>query len=105
MAVRYIRVRPVADLFAPAIRGTGTVAIVGDATAGPANSPQTFTDAAAAAAMFPGNLGTSIGLAFQQSPGPPLVIGLRTAAAGGGPDWAAALSVVGNVDAQLVVLA
>ena len=38
MAVQYVRVNPVVDLFAPVIRGTGNLAIVGPVTPPIANS-------------------------------------------------------------------
>lgn len=102
MVTRYIRVNPVVDLFAPVIRGTGNIAIVGAATAGPANTAQAFTTGTAALAAFPGDLGQAIAMAFQQTPGPPLIYGIRTAA---GPDFVAALDVVSTLDAQIVVIA
>jgi hypothetical protein len=102
MTVRYIRVNPVADLFAPAIRAFGNIAIVGEATAGTANTPVAFTNPADAALTFPGPLSNAIALAFQQTPGPILVYGVRTAT---GPDWSAALTQVATLDVQLVVLA
>jgi hypothetical protein len=102
MTVRYIRVNPVADLFAPAIRAYGNIAVVGAATAGADNTPVAFTNPAAAQAAFPGDLGNSIAMIFQQTPGPTLVYGVKTAA---GPDWVAALTQVETLDVQLVVLA
>ena len=105
MTVRYIRVQSIADLFAPAVRAFGNIAVVGQATGGPENDPQAFTNPADANRNFPGDLGTSIGMTFQQTPGPTLVYGVRTATNGGGPDWAAALEAVSALDVQLVVLA
>lgn len=102
MTVRYIRVKPIADLFAPAIRAYGNIAIVGEATAGPENIPKPFTNPAEALSAFPGKLGDSIKMAFQQTPGPTLIYGVRTA---NGPDWAAALTAVSTLDVQLVALA
>src|SRR5215203_3514665 len=52
MAVRYIRTQTIANLFAPAVRAFGNIAMLGEATA----------------------------LAFSQSPGPSLIHGVRTAA-------------------------
>jgi hypothetical protein len=46
MTVRYIRVNPVADLFAPAVRGVGNIAIVGQVEP-PATAPGAPTAAAA----------------------------------------------------------
>jgi hypothetical protein len=102
VAVRYIRTNTIANLFAPATRAFGNIAIIGEATAGPANSARTFTDPADALTTFPGTLGTSIALAFAQSPGPALIFGIRPAA---GPDWAGALTECSSIDAQFVVLA
>jgi hypothetical protein len=102
VSVRYIRVRALAELFSPAVRAFGNIAIVGDATAGPTNTPTPITNPADAAALFPGALGKSIQLAFTQTPGPSLVFGVRT---GTGPGWAAALTEVSTLDVQFVVLA
>lgn len=110
MTVRYIRVNPVADLFAPAVRAFGNIAIVGAVTppATPpadiavANQPIAFTDPGEATRRAPGDLGTAIALAFAQTPGPTLIYGVRTA---DGPDWDSALTAVSALDVQLVVLA
>ena len=104
MTVRYIRVNPVADLFAPAVRAYGNLAIVGAATSGPANEARLFTNPADAVAVFPGDLGASIRLAFQQEPGPALVYGVRLAGTAA-TDLRDALQVVSGLDAQFVVLA
>ena len=102
MTVRYIRMNPIADLFSPAVRAYGNIAIVGVATGGPENDPQPFTNPADALRLFPGSLSASIRTAFAQTPGPTLVYGVRTAA---GPGWAAALAAVSALDVQLVALA
>jgi hypothetical protein len=102
MSVRYIRVRALADLFSPAVRAFGNIAVVGDATSGPANDPTPITNPADATTVFPGALGASIVTTFEQTPGPSLVYGVRTAA---GPDWAAALTALSTIDVQFVVLA
>lgn len=121
MAVRYIRVNPVSDLFSPAVRAYGNIAIIGDGgtvtTINP-NTPTLFTNPADAAKAFPPPpsttttpspplppLSASIAMAFQQTPGPTLVYGVRTATTAGGPDWASALAAVSALDVQLVVLA
>lgn len=101
MVTRYIRVNPVVDLFAPVIRGTGNIAVVGAATAGTPNAAQAFTTGAAALAAFPGDLGQAIAMTFQQTPGPPLVYGVRAA----GTDFVAALDIVSTLDVQIVVIA
>ena len=123
MTVRYIRVNPVADLFAPAVRAFGNLAIVGAASAGAANVPIAYTnpadaedqlrDAATKQAVAdhikdPLNnppvfdLASSIRLAFNQSPGPSLVYGVPVDA---GPDWDSALKATDTLDVQLVLLA
>ena len=108
MAVRYIRVQALADLFAPAVRAFGNIAVVGqadDRARGiPAvNTAVALTNPADATATFPGTLGQSIAMTFQQTPGPSLVYGVRTDTAR--PDWARALEAVGTLDVQFVVLA
>lgn len=113
MAVRYIRLNAVADLFSPAVRGTGNIAIIGEVTPpapAPAdllqpNVPQQLSTADEARRRAPGTLGNSVALALEQTPGPPVVYGVRTATAAGAPDWAGALAVVAGLDAQIVALA
>ncbi|HRW10091.1 MAG TPA: hypothetical protein P5121_33540 [Caldilineaceae bacterium] len=123
MTVRYIRVNPVVDLFAPAVRAYGNIAIVGVASAGAANVPIAYTnpadaedqlrDTAAKQAVMNHNadpvnnppvfdLASSIRMAFNQSPGPTLVYGVPVAA---GPDWDSALTATDALDVQFVVLA
>jgi len=107
MAVRYIRVDATADLFAPAVRSFGNVAVVGTTTSTAsetpaANDPQPFTNPSDALAAFPGPLGDSIEMVFKQSPGPALVYGVRMADANGiGP----ALTALETANVQIVVLA
>lgn len=108
MAVSYIRVKALADLFAPAVRAFGNIAVVGPvderARGFPAvNTPIPLTNPADARANFPGTLGDSIALTFAQAPGPSLVYGVRVDATR--PDWDAALTIVDTLDAQFVVLA
>jgi len=126
MAVRYIRVNPVADLFAPAVRAFGNIAIVGVASAGTSNVPILFTNPADAEDQLRDattkqavadhikdpehnppvfDLASSIRMAFNQSPGPSLVYGIPVASSPGGPDWDAALKAVDTLDVQLVILA
>lgn len=126
MAVRYIRVNPVADLFAPAVRAFGNIAIVGVASAGTTNTPILFTNPADAEDQLrdaahkkavadhikdPENhppvfdLASSIRMAFNQSPGPSLVYGIPVGSSQGGPDWDAALKAVDTLDVQFVMLA
>ena len=112
MPVRYIRVNPVADLFAPAVRAFGTIAVVGAITPPAANppgdllavnSPVVFTDPSEARRRAPGALGTSIALCFSQSPGPSVVTGVRVDSTT--PDWDAAFAALETADVQLVCVA
>jgi hypothetical protein len=111
VTVRYIRVNPVSNLFAPATRAVGNVAVIGPVTP-PQNNPPpdlaqpnvpiAFTDPAEALRRCPGDLGTSIERCFLQTPGPSLVYGVRTA---DGPNWGEALAEVASLGVQIVVLA
>jgi hypothetical protein len=92
----------VSALNAPVTRGTGNMAIVGAATAGPTNTAVAFTDAATAQSTFPGDLGAAIALAFQQTPGPPQVYGVRTDSV---PNWDTSLNVIDPLAVQIVALA
>ncbi|WP_405975261.1 hypothetical protein OG496_47045 [Streptomyces sp. NBC_00988] len=130
MPVRYIRVDPTVNLFAPAVRAFGTIAIVGRVTtpapAPPASAsasasasakksaaaeaaaavpptPVAFTSPDKAEQTFPGELGKALTLVFRQSPGPTLVYGVPVDATA--PDWKSALAVVAGLNVQLVVLA
>ena len=110
MAVRYIQVKPISELFSPAVRAFGNIAIVGNAPVGPTNTPWLFTNPDDAKAQFApsdvtlpkGDLYNAIERAFLQTPGPSVVYGVRTAAT---PDWAASLATLNTLDVQLVVLA
>ncbi|MGW7528511.1 hypothetical protein [Streptomyces sp. NPDC054783] len=111
MTVRYIRVNPTVDLFAPVTRAFGDIAVIGKVSA-PASPPPDlaqvgvpvkFTDPAEAHRCAPGDLGDSIGIAFEQSPGPSLVWGVRVDSTN--PNYGAALDIVAGLDVQLVVLA
>jgi hypothetical protein len=111
MTVRYVRVNPVSDMFAPAVRAYGNLAIVGRVTS-PATPPAdlvsvgqavVFTDPAEARRRAPGELGTAISLAFNQIPGPSQVTGVRVDS--GTPDWDAALEVLATRDVQIVTVA
>lgn len=105
MAVRYVRVDPLVNLFSPAVRAFGNIAVVGQTTATFASPPVPvlFTRPDDAQTTFPGALGDSIALAFNQSPGPTLIYGIPVA--GTSPDWQGALNVVASLNVQLVVLA
>jgi hypothetical protein len=104
VAVRYVRVNPVADLFSPVVRATGNVAIVGAASAGTDNVPVQVTSPSDAADKFGAPAGSdltrTIQLAFQQTPGPSQVWGVKSAA-----DPTAALTAVEGLDVQFVVIA
>src|SRR5205807_9216208 len=69
------------------------------------NVATAFTDPTDALRRCPGDLGGSIQRCFLQTPGPSLVYGVRTGAAGNAPDWASALEVVSALPVQIVVLA
>lgn len=106
MPVRYIEVNAIQSAFVPATRAYGDIAFVGKA-AGTAtanvNDPQRFTDPATAPTVFGGDLAAAIILAFQQTPGPTTVWGVRVDATT--PDWAKALQEVAKRDVQIVALA
>ncbi|WP_026531489.1 hypothetical protein [Arthrobacter sp. H41] len=111
MTIRYIRVNPVSNLFAPPVRAYGNVAIVGT-VAPPATPPAdiltvgdlaVFTDPSEARRRAPGALGAAVAMAFAQSPGPNQVTAVcvdRTT-----PDWQAGLDALGTRDVQIVALA
>jgi hypothetical protein len=111
MPVKYIDVAASSDLFVPAIRAFGDIAIVGMGAAGTAASaPQEFTNPAAAIAAYPSgtagmltDLAAAINLAFKQTPPPTRVWGVQVAATN--PDWDAGLAAVANLDVQIVALA
>lgn len=107
MAVRYVRVDPTVNLFAPAVRAFGNIAVVGKVSP-PATvtAPPTavlFTRPDDALSQFPGDLGNAIALAFNQTPGPTVVYGVAVDPTT--PDWADALGVVAALNVQLVMLA
>lgn len=123
MPVRYITVTPVVNMFKPAERAFGDVAIVGaadnDAT-GPAKTPIPVTNPDAVAhashaagkdkpvddaAWFKGALGDSVRLALTQNPGPSKVWAVRTDTADGDAALANALAEVAKLTVQIVVLA
>jgi hypothetical protein len=115
MPVRYITVTPVTNLFKPATRSFGDIAIVGatdaDATSRTPNTPVVVTNPddvggnpVDGAANFKGDLGKSIRKAFEQSPGPVKVWGVRTDSASATP-LADAFDEVAKLNVQIVVLA
>jgi hypothetical protein len=111
MPVKYIDVKAVSDLFVPATRAFGDLAIVGKGAANSAASaPKVFTNPADALTAYPsGNpntvtdLAAAIAVAFKQTPPPTRIWGVQVAATN--PDWDAALAAVANLDVQIVALA
>lgn len=105
MPVRYIDVNPVEAGFAPATRAYGDIAIVGRGTitTTAVNAPQQFTDPTPAITVLGGDLAAAIALAFQQTPGPTTVWGVRVDSTT--PDWAGALQEVAKLNVQIVALA
>jgi hypothetical protein len=96
MAVRYITVTPVTNMFKPATRSFGDIAIVGEAdgtASGPTKIPIPITNPNSVshssnpsgvdkpvddAAWFQGALGKSVRKAFEQKPGPAIIWAVRT---------------------------
>jgi hypothetical protein len=74
MAVSYVRVNPVVEMFSPVIRPTGNLAIIGAASAGTADAPVQLTSPSDAEAQFGAPTGSDLTraaqLAFRQTPGP-----------------------------------
>ncbi len=122
MAVRYINVTPVSNLFSPATRAFGDVAIVGaaaTAATGPVKTPVAVTNpdsvndpsnpggsnkAIDDPAWFQGDLGAAVRTALSQNPGPTTVWAVRTLSSDTDP-IGAALAVADKLDVQIVVLA
>ena len=104
MAVRYVRVNPVTEMFSPVVRATGNIAIIGAASAGTDDTPVQVTSPSDAAGKFGPSAGSdltrAIQLAFQQTPGPSQVWGVKSPA-----DVTAALTAVEQLDVQFVVIA
>jgi hypothetical protein len=114
MTIRYIRVKSVSDLFAPAVRAYSNVAIVGRVTppAPPAvpipgmlsvGDVVVFTDPGEARRRAPGELGEAVALAFLQTPGPSQITAVRVDETS--PDWQAGLDLLSTRDVQIVALA
>ncbi|MEW2352946.1 hypothetical protein [Spirillospora sp. NPDC029432] len=110
-SVRYIRVTPSSDMFTPAVRAYGNVAIIGTVTpegAAPADMVVAgevvpFADPSEARRRAPGTLGRSVALALKQSPGPAVVYAVRV---DGNPvDWAAGFKAIESESVQLVTVA
>lgn len=109
MAVRYIQVQSISDLFAPAVRAYGTIAIIGNATTigtttpyKPFTSPPIIPQGKTA-----GDLESALAIAFNQTPGPSLVYGIpvTTPTGGAAPDWNGAFQTASKLQAQIIVLA
>ncbi len=123
MSVRYITVTPVTNMFKPAERAFGDVAIIGTAevaATGPMNAPIPVTNpnavsdasnpggadqAVDSAAWFQGNLGDSVRLCLEQNPGPSTVYAVRSDPGDGGAALANSLAEVARLAVQIVVLA
>jgi hypothetical protein len=110
-AVRYIRVKPISELFAPAVRDYGTVAIIGTVTPptpAPTDLPDIgevvpYADPLEARRRAPGPLGEAVKVALEQSPGPSAVFGVRV---GGDPvEWDAGFRAIESEDVRLVAVA
>ena len=123
MAVRYITVTPITNLFKPATRAFGDVAIVGkvdnDAT-GPLKTPVPVTNPDSVSdksnvsganqpvdstSWFKGDLGTSVRKALSQNPGPTTVYAVAIDPADSTNGISLALAEVAKLSVQIVVLA
>jgi hypothetical protein len=123
MPVRYITVTPVTNMFKPATRAFGDIAVVGAADAGstgpmkvpvPVTNPEAVSHSSNpggadqpvdSAAWFGGALGDSIRVCLEQSPGPSKVYAVRTDPADGDDALANALAEVAKLTVQIVTLA
>jgi hypothetical protein len=123
MAVRYISVTPITNLFKPATRAFGDLAIVGkvdnDATGPkkipvPVTNPDSVSDNSNAAganlpvddkAWFKGDLGASVRKALSQNPGPTTVWAVAIDPADATNGVSLALAEVAKLDVQIVCLA
>lgn len=123
MPVRYITVRAVTNMFKPAVRAFGDVAIVGAAdggSTGPMKTPVPVTNPDAVShvsnpggadqavdspAWFGGALGESVRMCLQQNPGPSTVYAVRTDPGDGDDALANALAEVAKLTVQIVALA
>jgi hypothetical protein len=113
MPVKYIDVTPISDLFVPATRAYGDIAIVGKGAANSAASaPIEFTNPADAAIAYPPppatptattDLAGAIAIAFNQTPPPTRIWGVQVADQN--TDWDAGLAAVAKLAVQIVVLA
>ncbi|WP_280449810.1 hypothetical protein [Nocardia brasiliensis] len=105
MALHYVRVFPAFDSFAPTVRPTGNMVVIGDATAGTANAPVEITSPAEASKQFSANatapsaLTKSLITAMAQDPSPSRLWGIKQGTV------ADALTAAEALDVQFVVLA
>lgn len=111
MPVKYIDVAAISDLFVPATRAFGDIALIGKGGTGTAASaPKPFTNPADAIVAYPSgapgtvtDLAAAIGMAFKQTPPPTTVWGVQVAETN--PNWDAALTAVATLNVQIVALA
>lgn len=130
MTVRYITVTPVTNMFKPATRSFGDIAIIGNTDAdaqGPKKTPVPITNPDSVTygsssgnglpvddpgnptsnispPWFYGDLGTSVRIAFNQTPGPTKVWAVRMDSSDTDP-LASALAEVAKLNVQIVTLA
>jgi len=122
MAVRYITVSAISNLFSPATRSFGDIAVVGEALAaatGPfktpiaVTNPNSVSDPSNAAGKdkpiddptwFQGALGASVKTVLAQTPGPTKVWAVRSNPGDATP-LATALAVVAKLNVQIVTMA
>jgi hypothetical protein len=104
VAVQYVKVRSDVDQFAPVVRPTGAVAIVGVAGEGVEDVPVQVTTTKEASTAFGDASGSALTralhTALRQTPGPSQLWGVR-----GAGDLTDALTAVELLDVQFVVLA
>jgi len=123
MPVRYIKVTPITNMFKPATRAFGDVAVVGAAAVAstgpmkkpiPVTNPNAVTDPSNVAGAnkaiddvtwFGGDLGASVKKVFEQAPGPTTVWAVRTDPGDAANAIPNALAEVAKLDVQIVVLA
>jgi len=105
MAVRYIQVQTVSNLFSPAVRAYGNIAIIGTATVVDTTVSSTLFTAPPdiPKGQFAGDLENAITTAFKQTPGPTIIYGIPVATTK--PNWATAFNTASTLPVQLVVLA
>lgn len=106
MSLHYVRVFPAFDSFAPAIRPTGNLVIIGDATAGTNNVAVEVTSPDAAIKLFTkageaqSALTKALLMAMRQDPSPTRMWGIKA-----GATLPEAFTAAAALDVQFVVLA